>query len=325
MRGRNVVIPDYVQEMISATNGRMWQPLRHKLHSYPIPDIPLPPSNGGLLLDIGCGWGRWMAAAASKGYVPVGIDIKLEAAQAARQVLRDLNLPGYVLVTDLQSLPFAADVFDVIWSFSVIQHVHKKKANSCLDGIYRCLKPGGACTLQWPKKVGPWNLVVRARRKDDEEDPESWCVRYYSIRELREMYAARFDNFQYWVHCYFGLGLLPIDLKWVPWRYRPVVLASLCLTAASRVLFPLRLVADSIYCRAVKRAGTAPADPAPALARDVPDPNLAIVPLLRCPRTLAPLHLSQEGTQLVNREGGFAYPVVDGIPVLLPKKASPLA
>jgi SAM-dependent methyltransferase len=313
--------------MIAGTNGRMWIPLRHKLRCYPIPSIPIPPSRpGGLLLDIGCGWGRWMAASAAKGYLPVGIDVKLDAARATRQVLRELGWPGYVLVADLEYLPFAAETFDLVWSFSVIQHVHKKKARSCLDGIFRCLKPGGSCTLEFPNKYGPWNMVVRSRRTEDEEDLESWCVRYYSVGELEHLLASRFGNFQYWAHCYFGLGLLPVDLKWVPLRFRPIVLASLALTALSKAVPPLRRVADSVFCRAVKAGdagrGTLASE---GFADSVPDPNLAILPLLRCPKTLNRLELDAGGERLLNHEAGIAYPVVEGIPILLPERATPLS
>jgi SAM-dependent methyltransferase len=264
-----------------------------------------------------------MAASAEKGYRPIGIDIKLESARAAREVLKDLGLPGYVVVADVEYLPFAEETFDLIWSFSVIQHTHKKKARGCLDGIVRCLKPGGSCTLEFPNKSGLWNLVVRNCRTEDEEDLKSWCVRYYSVRELEHLFTSRFGNFQYWAHCYFGLGLLPVDLKWVPLRFRPIVLASLGLTALSKVVPPLRQVADSIYCRSVKqgsiRSGLSHSAP---FDDSVPDPNLAILPMLRCPQTLNRLELDLEGKRLLNRQAGIAYPIVEGIPILLPERAT---
>src|SRR5690349_17405552 len=92
--------------------------------------MPIPPGKG-FLLAIGCGWGRWLAAAATKGSTPVGVDIKLEAAPAAREVLHDLALPGYVVVADLEYLPFADEVFDSVWSFSVLQHAHRRKVAGC--------------------------------------------------------------------------------------------------------------------------------------------------------------------------------------------------
>src|SRR5262249_46181660 len=299
---------------------------RHKLTEYPVPSIPIPAKSSGLLLDIGCGWGRWMVAAAKKGFRPVGIDIKLESALASRDVMRDLGIAGHVVVADLEFLPFERGVFDTAWSFSVIQHVHRKKATACLDGIVRCLKPVGFSTLEFPNKKGLWNTLVQRRRSEEEDDPESWCVRYYSIRELEELMKSRFGNFRYQAHCFFGLGILPQDLKWIPWRYSPIILASLALTAASRVLFPLRWIAASIYCYAAKGAGTITdlnrsCAFTPSTSSTEPSQNLAILPILRCPATLTPLQIHATGQWLVSPSAGLAYPVVDGIPVLLRERA----
>ena len=55
------------------------------------------------------------------------------------------------------------------------------------------------------------------------------------------------------------------------------------------------------------------------------DPNLAILPLLRCPSTLDRLEYDPEGKRLISRKSGLAYPVVEGIPILLREKATALS
>lgn len=47
--------------------------------------------------------------------------------------------------------------------------------------------------------------------------------------------------------------------------------------------------------------------------------------LLVCPVTKAPLHLRAEEQELWSVAAGLAYPVRDGIPVLLEDQARPLA
>jgi uncharacterized protein YbaR (Trm112 family) len=52
--------------------------------------------------------------------------------------------------------------------------------------------------------------------------------------------------------------------------------------------------------------------------------NKALLEILVCPVTKAPLSLSEDGTELISKVGGMAYPVRDGIPVLLETEARTL-
>ena len=77
-------VDPFVQQEIVKTNGLLYQGVLGGLRRYPIPDIPLPETAGGLrLLDIGCNWGRWSIAASRRGYQAIGIDPGLAAIQAA--------------------------------------------------------------------------------------------------------------------------------------------------------------------------------------------------------------------------------------------------
>lgn len=52
--------------------------------------------------------------------------------------------------------------------------------------------------------------------------------------------------------------------------------------------------------------------------------NKTLLDILVCPVTKAALTLSQDGTELISKIGGMAYPVRDGIPVLLETEARTL-
>ncbi|MEL0636298.1 Trm112 family protein [Marinomonas sp. TI.3.20] len=52
--------------------------------------------------------------------------------------------------------------------------------------------------------------------------------------------------------------------------------------------------------------------------------NKVLLDILVCPVTKAPLTLSEDGTELISKVGGMAYPVRDGIPVLLETEARTL-
>lgn len=53
--------------------------------------------------------------------------------------------------------------------------------------------------------------------------------------------------------------------------------------------------------------------------------NKTLLDILVCPVTKAPLTLNDEGTELISKVGGMAYPVRDGIPVLLESEARTLS
>jgi hypothetical protein len=109
-----------VSVLVAATNGIAYKHLVGGLLDYPIPNSPLPQTNGGLMLDIGCNWGRWSIAAAQKGYRVVGIDPSLGAIMAAKRVAKQLDLTIDYLCADARHLPFCANSFDTVFSYSVI-------------------------------------------------------------------------------------------------------------------------------------------------------------------------------------------------------------
>jgi hypothetical protein len=52
------------------------------------------------------------------------------------------------------------------------------------------------------------------------------------------------------------------------------------------------------------------------------DPKL--LEILVCPLTKAPLIFNRETMELISRQAGLAYPIRDGIPIMLPDEARPL-
>ncbi|MBV8525601.1 MAG: Trm112 family protein [Acetobacteraceae bacterium] len=58
------------------------------------------------------------------------------------------------------------------------------------------------------------------------------------------------------------------------------------------------------------------------------DPPVPIDPrlleILVCPLTKTPLEYDRERGELISRAAGLAYPIRDGIPIMLPEEARPL-
>ncbi len=313
-----IAVDPFVQEMIAGTNGNMYRSVIGKLDEYPISKLPIKPDGGGVLLDIGCGWGRWMVSAANAGFFPIGIDVKLDAALAAQRVMRSLKVEGFTVVADLEMLPFADESFDCVWSYSVLQHVNRPKARTCVQEVNRVLRNGSICMMEFPLAAGISNRFRIGRCVNDEDDPESWCVRYYSIEELRRLFNDVFGSFSYRSHCYFGIGIQSVDLRFVPFRYKPLVAASLILTLLSRIVPGLKRISDSIYVQGRKPSGPN-GDSGPSRLD-----FLQFVNILRCPLSRSPLEFDWERGQLISREAGLAYSVEDGVPILLSHAACKL-
>ena len=236
------------------TCGNLYRRLVGQLPSYPIPDLPLLPRGEGLrFLDIGCNWGRWCIAAANRGYQPTGIDLHTEPIEAARRVASQLDVPARYLVAEAELLPFPDDTFDVVFSYSVLQHFTKAEAVRSLAEIGRVLKPGGTSLLQFANAWGPRNLQNQLRQRRFREPRDAFDVRYWRPAELRAEVAAHVGPTRLLADGYFSLNPQPSDLHMLPPLERTVVLVSETLRRASRLFAPLTNVADSLYAISVGR------------------------------------------------------------------------
>jgi SAM-dependent methyltransferase/uncharacterized protein YbaR (Trm112 family) len=247
--GRSPIDPA-VAYLIAATNGLAYRHMVGKLREYPIPELRLPPGDGRTLLDIGCNWGRWSLAAARLGYRPIGIDPSLGAVMAARRVARALRLDVRHIVGDARCLPLAAASVDVVFSYSVLQHLSRPDASMAIAEAGRVLRPGGASLIQMPTKWGVRCLYHQARRKFREAT--EFEVRYWTIGALRRLFTTQIGPTRTSVDCFFGIGLQASDRHLMPITHRLAISASEALRSASRLLPPLTYLADSVYLASVK-------------------------------------------------------------------------
>lgn len=247
-------IDPVVAFLVAATNGLMYRHLIGTLDRYPVPELPLPAGAGRSLLDVGCSWGRWTLAASALGYQAVGLDPSLGAVMAARRVARRLGATCRFVVGDARYLPFPDSRFDAVYSYSVIQHFSRLDARRAVTEAGRVLKPGGTAKVQMPTRYGIRCLVHQLRRGF--HDGEGFDVRYWSVPELRRLFAAVGDT-RIDTDCYFGIGLQPSDIALMTPIRATIVRLSEALKALSRRVRPLVWVADSVFAEAVKPRGRA--------------------------------------------------------------------
>lgn len=98
----------------------------------------------GVLLDVGCGTGRFIRFFGEKGYYVIGTEITTEMLSQARE----LGLPkrSALVLIDGVSIPVRDESVDMIWCCAVLRYslfvsnpVYKEIAKE----MYRVLKPGG--------------------------------------------------------------------------------------------------------------------------------------------------------------------------------------
>ena len=97
---------------------------------------------GKLVLEAGCGSGRFLEIAAKNASRVIGVDIS-RAVDASRENLS--HLPNVEIVqADIFSLPFT-DTFDIVYSIGVLHHTPNTKG--AFEAIARHVKPGGRVSV----------------------------------------------------------------------------------------------------------------------------------------------------------------------------------
>lgn len=243
-------VDPFVQGMVSATCGSLYQATRGKLERYPIPVLPPAEKPGEPFLEIGCNWGRWCLAAARAGHRPIGIDPSLDAILAARRVAAQLGIDARYLVADGRHLPFADDAFAMAFSFSVLQHLSKLDVGAVVAEIGRVLQPEGTSLVQMPNRWGIRSLQHQLRRRFREAT--GFEVRYWGPGELRRRFGEAIGPTTLRAEGFFLLNTQLSEIGVLPWRSRWLVRASACLRRVANLVAPLRWLADSLWVRSIR-------------------------------------------------------------------------
>jgi len=139
---------------------------------------------------MGCGSGRHTCAATRfKDVMVIGSDIRLDDILEARSRLQyeeELGEQGggswFTLTSDINRLPFAEHVFDLVICSEVLEHIHEHKR--AVEELARVLKPGKNLVVSVPRKFPEricWAL------SDDYHKANDGHVRIYQKKELTDL------------------------------------------------------------------------------------------------------------------------------------------
>ncbi len=152
--------------------------------------LPLTPSTR--VLDVGCGEGRHVHAAALENVGEVvGLDLQPESLAAARDdyeeyVAGETDVPVTFLSGDALRLPFADGAFDVVCCTEVLEHIPDYEA--AIDELRRVCAPGGTLAVSVPRE-GPERVCWAL--SDEYHQVEGGHVRIFDREELRAAIERR--------------------------------------------------------------------------------------------------------------------------------------
>ena len=137
----------------------------------------------GRVLDVGCGPGFFLEAAAFRGYEPWGLDPSAYAVEMARRRFGD-----HVQLGVLGAATLSAGHFDLVTAFDAFEHVYHPRG--FLEAAHRLLRPGGLLAITTPD---PTSLLARVsgRRWVSFKIPEH--VFYWSSATVRRALDPCFE------------------------------------------------------------------------------------------------------------------------------------
>jgi len=158
---------------------------------------------GAAFLDLGCGLGRWLEAAALRHGVRVGVDASLVQLVLARSYLSERGVEAVLYAAEIERLPFASGVFDAATATDVLEHVADPAV--AIQEAARVLAPGGRFYAAAPSRfsltaephVGVWGLGFLPRAWAERYVERRFSVDYRSIRPFSwSRFKGAFQSFE---------------------------------------------------------------------------------------------------------------------------------
>ncbi|HHT9119329.1 MAG TPA: class I SAM-dependent methyltransferase [Candidatus Hypogeohydataceae bacterium YC41] len=104
----------------------------------------------GLFLDVGCGFGTLLAAAAAEGLKGIGIDVSMVSLVVTRRLVAEWGGQPLLAAALAEALPLADGSVSGVVSLDVLEHVADQ--GRYLSEINRVTAPGGYVALSTPNR-----------------------------------------------------------------------------------------------------------------------------------------------------------------------------
>lgn len=126
-----------------------WSRRYFEAHVLPL----LPADRGAAIAEVGCEWGRYLAALAALGYSRcAGVDVSEEQIAYARGTLALTNVTQGDAVAWLDAKP---ESFDCVLALDVLEHLDNDALVKLAHAARGALKPGGTLVVHAPNALAP--------------------------------------------------------------------------------------------------------------------------------------------------------------------------
>ena len=163
----------------------------------------LPEVNRKLILDVGCGTGKYSIMLAMMGAYVVGVDSQLPMVAVAKERSRNLRLDLEVVISDAGTLPFRAEVFDL--SVSILALCFIRLPRRAVEEMRRATKQRGGLIVGTLNKWSPYGIGKKIRSLFIESSYRH--ALFHTPFELMRLVGA-----EDWHSTIFGLEWMP---KWL--------------------------------------------------------------------------------------------------------------
>jgi len=291
---------------------------------------------GCTVLDICTGTGEAAIAALpliGASGILIGADISPEMVRSARKRVNDPRF--WPLVTDGQALASRNDCFDAVICQLGLQFFPDPARG--LSEFHRVLRPGGkvsVCVISTPDQAKLWGELAETLGRYLPEKREIFTASFslgdltrfenllkgagfMNVSVVRDVRSADMGSFkEYWESVEAGIGSIPQSYLLLSASDRRSVREEVeAKLAKFEVGGILHLSVEMLIGSGQKDPRSVPAT-LPFSARTTPfDPRFA--DLFACPSTGASLEYDPATDEFVSRQAGLAFPVRDGIPIML--------